>query len=518
MLFWIDGMKAGKIIGALLLALGLFSSCRREVRPVAEQEEPVLGLAIEFPGPASVRSEVGPLPASDRENALHSLLVWVFRSDDHTLVSEPLSLSGDDMPIGGGVRRYALPVTRSFVSEKPDVDVFVLANAASIGSSLSVNSDWNALHEAFFGDSNLSPYYGFGLNHPVSTVDPALGLPISGCGLDLPVTGEDHVLTVRTVQLSRAVSRLRFVFCKTPADTEGGQTPDEVAIERITLEGCMIPNKEYVFTTAASGVVIDPDLELLENYRPETFTLSGPSVIAENESPRDLVYANQDAVTYDALINDAVADGRLTDMGYFYFRESDRCLRGSIVYTINGGDPVSREFVMERAGDFARNHTWTVLAYFVSGRNLQLDLQVLPWDYNEFQVDFETSGLEIRDRLSVDVSTAEVVRSKNSQFDYDVRLLPNKAAVCRIQILSPAGGSLMIRPEGHASAFRLSTDRAEIHADVNNGYITFTVDRGDEDESTELKYITLSFFVETVDGRVINANSEAINDKYRFIL
>lgn len=509
-------MKAGKIIGVLLLALGLLS-CRREIHPQTESE-PVLGLAIEFPGPASVRSDVGPLPASDAENALHSLLVWVFRSDDHTLVSEPLSLSGEDMPIGGGVRRYALPVTRAFVAEKPDVDVFVLANAASIGSTLSVDSDWDALNEAFFGDSNLSPYYGFGLDHPVRTVDAALGLPISGCGKDLPVTGEDHILTVRTVQLTRAVSRLRFVFCKTPTEEEGGETPDEVAIQRITLESCLIPNKEYVFTTTASGVVIDPELELLENYRPETFTLPGPSSIAENESPRDLVYANQDAVTYDALINDAVADGRLTDMGYFYFRESDRCLRGSIVYTINGGDPISREFVMDRAGDFARNHTWTVLAYFVSGRNLQLDLQVLPWDYNDFQVDFETSGLEIRDKLSVDGSTAEVVPSKNSLFDYDVRLLPNKAAVCRIQILSPAGGSLMIRPEGHASAFKLSTDRAEIHADVNNGYITFTVGRGDEEESTDLRYISLSFFVETVDGRVISANSEAINDKYRFIL
>ena len=138
-------MKAGKIIGVLLLALGLLS-CRREIQPQTESE-PVLGLAIEFPGPASVRSDVGPLPASDAENALHSLLVWVFRSDDHTLVSEPLSLSGEDMPIGGGVRRYALPVTRAFVAEKPDVDVFVLANAASIGSTLSVDSDWDALND-----------------------------------------------------------------------------------------------------------------------------------------------------------------------------------------------------------------------------------------------------------------------------------------------------------------------------------------------------------------------------------
>ena len=509
-------MKAINLISALFLAAGLLSGCREPVSP--PEPEVFLGITVDFPGPTAVRSDVGPLPATDDENALHSLLVWVFRSDDHTLVSEPLSLTGEDMPVGGGVRRYALPVNRAFVSERPNVDIFVLANGESIGSTLSTDSDWQTLNDAFFGDSQTAPYYGFGLDHPVHAVSPTLGLPISGCGKDLPVEGEDPVFSVQTIQLSRAVSRIRFVFCKTPTDLEGGETADEVTIQNITLEGGLIPLKEYVFTASESGVVIDPELEMLENYRPERFVMDGPSTIAENESPRDLVYSHQDAVSYEALINDAVSDGKLTDLGYTYFRESDRSLRGYITYTINDGAPVTREFVMNRDGDFARNHTWTVYGYFVSGRSLQLDLQVLPWDYNTFQVDFETSGLSITEKLSVDVSTAEVVPSRNSQFDYDVRLLPNKAALCRLAVVSPVGGTLMIRPVGNASAFSLSKETAEIHADVNNGIITFTVDRGDESDPSQLQYISLSFYVETLDGRVIDANSEAINDKYRFIL
>ena len=296
-------MKKGILISALFLAAGLLSGCREESVTTPEVvPEHFLGIAIDFPAPVSVRSDAGLLPATDEENAVHDLLVWVFRSDTHALVSDPLHLTGDNLPVNGGVRRYALPVTREFVAAKPDVDVFVLANAGSIGSSLSAESDWDTLNDACFGDSETAPYYGFGLAHPVHGVDPLLGLPITGCGKDLPVEGEDPILTVPTVTLTRAVSRLRFVFCKTPTDQEGGQPEEEVSILNVSLEGCMIPFYEYVFTTSASGVVHHPDLELTENYLPERYVMEGPATIAENESPRDLVYANQDAVTYDGLM------------------------------------------------------------------------------------------------------------------------------------------------------------------------------------------------------------------------
>lgn len=515
------------LISVLLAAALLMSGCNREHIPseTGDEAEAVLGIAIDFPASSGTKADVGLLPASAEENAIHSLTVWVFRSDDHTLVSAPLSLNEadmpDDLPVNGGIRRYALPVSRAFATAKPDVDVFVLANAASIGSTLSAESGWDDLNEAFFGDSQVAPYYGFGLNHPVQAVDQTLGLPITGCGKNLRIEGEEPVLTVQTIKMSRAVSRVRFVFCKTPVDTEEGQTEDNVEIQSVTLESCMIPYYEYLFTTTASGVVYNPNLESpTENFHPERFVIDWPEnrPLAENESPRDLVYANQDAVTYERLINDAVEGGRLTDLGYYYFRESDQRLMGKVTYTVNGGEPISREFMMERAGDFARNHTWTVYGYFVSGRNLQLDLEVLPWDYNVFHVDFETSVLSIGVKLTVDPTSAEIVPSRNDLFDYDVRLLPNKAAVCRIQVLAPNGGSLMIRPVGNASAFRLNKTTAEIHPDLDNGFIYFTVDRSEDSDPNQFQYISLSFYVETTDGRVIDANTEAINDKYRFIL
>ena len=210
-------------------------------------------------------------------------------------------------------------------------------------------------------------------------VDPELGLPMSACGRNLPVEGEDPVLKVRTVRLTRAVSRLRFVFCRTRTE---GDEEETVAINRVILGGYQIPFKEYVFTTASSGVVKD-GADLADNYCGTSYILPGPAEIAENETPENLIYVNQDPVTYEKLIDDAVRENTLTDLGQTYFRESDRRLTGHIEYTVNGRERV-REFNMASAGDFARNHTWTVFGYFLSGRNLQLALNVLPWDYNAY--------------------------------------------------------------------------------------------------------------------------------------
>ena len=504
-------MKGKGIIAGWLLAAVLLAGCGGDRITLAPESEPSLGLTVEFPAPAGTRSDVGQLPASDLENALHSLTVWVFRSDDHSVVAAR-DIDESDFPVSGGVRRYSLPVTRSFVQEMPDVDVFVLANAGSIGAGLTVASDWDALNEAFFADSELAPYYRFGLASPVHSVDPDLGLPMSGCGKNLPVTGEDPILKVRTVRLCRAVSRLRFVFCKTLTE---GEEEEDVSIQRVILGGYQIPLKEYVFTTSASGVVQEA-AEWRDNYCGTSYIIPGPDTIAENETPENLIYVNQDPVTYERIIDDAVRENTLTDLGQTYFRESDRRLSGRIEYTVGGRERI-REFNMASPGDFARNHTWTVFGYFLSGRNLQLSLNVLPWDYNAYVVDFSEESVSITSKFTVDDTTVDLVQT--SKDHYDARLLPGVAAKCRIAVTTPVGGRLMIRPVGDAHAFQVVPDMAVIDPTVQSGRIDILVRRNpDVDEDLTGSYITLSFSVETSDGRVIDADSEAIDAVYRFVL
>jgi hypothetical protein len=507
-------MLAKKIISGWLLAGALLAGagCTRNLTEVpAAGETPTIGIAVEFPSMGEVRSDVGELPASDLENALHSLTVWVFRSDNHSLVASR-EIAPSDFPVSGGVRRYSLPVTRSFALEVPKVDVFVLANAASIGADLTENSDWETLNNAFFEDSSQAPYYGFGLSRPVKAVDPDLGLPMSACGKNLPVTGEDPILRVRTVRLRRAVSRLRFVFCKTRTE---GEDEEEVSIQRIILGGWQIPLKEYVFTTSTSGVVQD-DADWRNNYSDRSYIIPGPSSIAENETPENLIYVNQDPVTYERMIDDAVRENTLTDLGQTYFRESDRRLSGKIEYTVAGRERI-REFNMASPGDFARNHTWTVFGYFLSGRNLQLALNVLPWDYNAYVMDFSEESVIVTSKFVVDDGTVDLI--KTSKDHYDAHLLPGVAAKGRISVSTPVGGRLMIRPVGDAHAFQVIPDMAAIDPTVNSGRIDILIRRNPEvDEDMTGSYITLSFSVETSDGRIIDADSEAIDNVYRFVL
>lgn len=498
-------------IALILLTACLMTACSHSKweEGNGEYDGPTLGLAIEFPKTESSKSEVGELPAENLENALHSLSLWVFRSDDHSLITHRV-LTEDEFPAGGGMRRYSLPVSREFANQRPDVDVFVLANAESITSSLNDDSTWDDLNDAYFSDSSTSPYFGFGVAHPVHEVDDEIGLPMSVVGKNMPIFGEAPILRVETVRLQRAVSRMRYVFCKTSTvDSE-----EEVSIQRVILNGAQIPVKEYVFTSSKTGIVFDQE-EMEDNYVSNSYIVPGPSQLASNDSPESLIYINQDPVTYRRLLDEAVSAGRLTDLGYTYFRESDRRLVGRIEYTVDGKSRV-REFNMASSGDFARNHTWTLFGYFLSGRNLQLALSVLPWDYNRFIVDFSEESINVSSPFDVDATTVELIETSKDHFD--AHLLPGVAAKAHLYITTPVGGRLMIRPVGDARAFKVTPDIALIDPTTAAGRIDIEIRRNPEiDEDLTGSYITLSFSVETGE-RVIDANSEVVDEVYRFVI
>lgn len=503
-------MKKHVLSLCFLLLASLLWTCERTPLLEGVEEEPALGVTIEFPSSMDeTRSEVGELPGTAAENALHSVRLWVFRSDDHTLVTRR-TLTEDEFPVGGGIRRYSLPVSRDFANSAPDVDVFVLANAEAIGLTLDENATWDQLNNAFFTDTDTGPYYGFGVAHPVRAVDETQGLPMSVVGKNLPIMGEAPVLRVETVRLTRAVSRIRYVFCKTRTIGQG----DEVAIQRILLNGAQIPVKEYVFTTTSTGIVMD-QAEVEDNYVQASYILPGPSSLAENDTPENLIYINQDPLTYRRLLDEAVSSGHLTDLGYTYFRESDRRLVGRIDYTVNGTSR-TREFNMISPGDFARNHTWTLFGYFLGGRNLQLALSVLPWDYNHYLVDLSEEAVNVSSPFILDGTSVNLIQTSNDHFD--AHLLPGVAAKGHLYITTPVGGRLMIRPVGDASAFQVIPDMALIDPTTDSGRIDITIRRNpDIDEDLTGSYITLSFSVE-VGERVIDINSEAVDNVYRFIL
>lgn len=492
-------MKAFRFISLLLLLT--LVSCRREPLPVEAVpvvEMPQMGIYIAAPEAAQTRADVGEVPATEDESHLYDMKVWVFLSEGHEKIAY-LNLSGSQLPAAGRTRRYAVSVSRDFARTRPDVDVFVLANATSIGCSLSEESSWEEVNSAVFGGIR------FGIAEPVRVVDPLYGLPMTGVGRGLSVQGEEPVLKVETVTLVRAVSKVRYVFCR----MKDAEENDEISVDRITLNGGLIPVSEYLFTASLPYAIAPGGYEL------EPIPTEGPASLAQNETPEKLVYAGQDAVSYQKLLDNAIAEGVLTDAGTMYLRESDKMLTGYVNYTVNGVSHI-RNFSMAQPGDFARNHTWTLFGYFLSGRNLQLAINAQPWDYNTYQVDFSNQSVQAT-QFVVDDTTADV--SETSHDHFDVRLRTGLTAKGRLYITTPVSGKLMIHPVGDASSFIVNPDIADINPSLNAGRIDVEIRRNPAAEGDQSgKFITLSFTVEAGD-REIDANSEILNGKvYRFIL
>ena len=503
-------MRYGRIIGLLLLLAVLLPACRRQDPDPVAGQEPSLTIGIDFP--RTGQSKAGELQASNEENKINSLQLWVFRSSGHELVGY-LDIPAADVPAGGGVKWYTLQgegVTWEFVNAHPNVDIFVLANAASIGVQLDGNSGYNSVSSAAFGKDDTHDY--FGITSFVKEVG-SDGLPMSGKAVNRELYGSAPELKVDAVQICRAVSRLRMVFCKTK--TEGEQ--EDVRVTGITFYESMFPLKEYVFTTEKSAVVKDKT-PLADNYL-GAFTLQGPATLQEHEVPESLMYVNQTPEDYQALLNEAVEAGKLTNMGYYYLRESDQRIIGRIDYTV-GGKPRFREFAMSAAGDFARNHTWTLFAYFMSGRNIQLSLVVQPWDRSDYKVDFSDQAVNVTSKFVVDDNSAEVTPGSEYQ---EVKLIPGTPAKGHLYITTPVGGTLMIYPKGAASLFIVSPEQATIDPETHSGRIDIEIRNNpgidiDIDDLPESETsITLSFSVE-INGREINVDSEVIDNKYRFHL
>lgn len=485
----------------LLLMLPVLSGCRRESftpqAPVAV-ETSEMGIYVSAPGGEGSKADVGDVPSSEAEYTLHELMLWVFTSEGHEKVAT-LSLGEGKLPLVGQTRRYGVTVSREFARHRPDVDVFVVGNGTSIGCTLDENSTWNEVNDAVFSGTYFSVAY------PVRQITAHRGLPMTGVGRGLSVTGEEPALRVETVALKRAVSKIRYVFCRM-YDPDGN---DNVAINRIVLNGNLIPQSEYLFT-ASLPYAIGPG-----GYIIDQLVTEGPATLAQNEAPEKLAYAGQDAVSYQNLLDKAVADGVLTDAGVIYLRESDKMLTGFVEYTINGVTS-TKTFSMAAPGDFARNHSWTLYGYFIGGRNIQMAIFVQPWDYNTFSVDFSDQSVQAT-QFVVDDTTADVVETSHDHFD--VRLRAGTTCKGHFNITTPVSGKILIHPIGDASSFIVTPDIADINPENSAGRIDVDIRRNPMAEGNQTgKYITLGFTVEAGD-REIDADSEILNGKvYRFLL
>ena len=324
---------------------------------------------------AQTRADVGEVDPITNEGTIKSLQLWVYESETGNYVGY---FSTDDVTAlnNGQGTTYQIPVTDEFAASKPDVNVYVMANVTNANCGVGeLNKE--TTRAALLEGAKIAKEK-FGLEQNTRSV-PADGLPFAGKLTGQPVVGDAPTLrvgtlsSVSTVQLTRAVSKLRFVFAKTTGQPN-------VNITSIKMNAGMIPEVEYLFKTPTSMTYNTEAKELL---------LDNDIInndVAETADPTNYLYLGQEAQAYENLINEAAnkQEPEVTVVGPIYLRESDKQLAGTITYTIGGGDEQTVDFAMQQAGDFSRNHTWIVYAYYAGSGNLQVQsLYVKDWSRNE---------------------------------------------------------------------------------------------------------------------------------------
>lgn len=395
----------GQWLSALMMVL-LFTGCSKSSDSDSggggeEHKKPVLRIYVFPPDqPIVTRADNGNVNVStEAEKKINNLHVWVFEHNNGKQVGH-ISLNNVDFSDTQS-NQVLMELDDALVSriENPTediyVDVYVAANVTSTncGITLDASTTRAQLEEKIIDDD----HFGIKDGKYVNSV-PADGLPMSGVMKNKKITGASPVYQVSeeggglaNVRLVRAVSKIRFVFCKSTTN------PDIVTVNTITLgttEVKVLPKTEYLFLSDAYELSTQK-WKVGTEYEDATVVASNVdnSAIKQNDSPASYTYVEtMTGQQYETLIQSGVDEGKLSDFGTFYLRESDKALTGTINYSITHTDKdgatttttKNATYAMHAVGDFSRNHTWIVYAYFVSSGDIIVGMvEVKNWEMSE---------------------------------------------------------------------------------------------------------------------------------------
>lgn len=385
--------------------------------------------------PMLTRADVGTIASrTAKEHMVHTLQIWVFNHRDGSLVgyleAEPTFLNETD-----GQEMFQMKVKKEFADHPENVDVYVVANAFINFSNREKNYDLiyiddnnednNEVEELTLGENTertklekaMIGEGSFGVSPLVSSVLDE-GLPMSGVLKNQPIYGSYPTLRVgtqdamATLQLTRAVSKLRFVLCQ--KKEKDNAKKKLVSIDKIELNGSVIPTASYLMPVTKPSY--SSYVSTAINYG--SIEEENIGVIPSVKNPMVYAYETQSAQEYEDLINHA-ADGdesrkaeniawlngygarnnvpelkvenfteailqtnslswpQLMELGPTYFRESDKKLTGTITYTVQEREKNGEEwtdwktehktadFSMADPGDFLRNHSWIVYVFYM---------------------------------------------------------------------------------------------------------------------------------------------------------
>ncbi len=361
----------------MLLVIVLLTACSDHSGESSdENDDCFLNIYVYAPGhPMLTRADVGEIAHREiAESTVHTLQIWVFKHSNGDLVgylnATPSFLNETD-----GQELFRMKVEKEFADNPENVDVYVVANAESVELTFGENTERDDLDAAKIG----TDYFGTSTSTLVSSV-PSTGLPMSGVEKDQPIYGSFPALRIgsqekmTTVQLTRAVSKLRFVLCRIASEDD----KELVSIDGIQLDGGMIPTESYLMPGihTYSNYVGDPIVYV--NSENKLLKADIPTVV----DPMKYAYETQTAQDYEDMINGAIKgtykadenDKELMELGLTYLRESDKQLTGTIQYSVQQKGNTDETqvdhttFSIAAPGDFYRNRSWIIYVFYMDAK------------------------------------------------------------------------------------------------------------------------------------------------------
>lgn len=402
-----------KSLTYILIALLAFASCSHDAEDDAingTYGDDYVQLTLEIATGQTIHTRVleGNVAGTGNENKIYDIQVWAYNNEEGANAS-PIGYA-QMLNIGSGTGAETTSSSTNFndatvtmnlflpkdfmESASSKVDLYFIANYKSImeeePSPSLTRSQLEAL--SFGGD-----YFGIDATTrapKATTVEEGKGLPMSAIRKSLSlsemlqVNGPLHLRYNETVLLKRAVSRIAFFFSR-----QVGINPD-VTIKKIELDGNLIPANELVLPNQAdnnlpnlpSGVTYNTGICLLANTTNAANPILVKADIPETTNPELLRSdcetngnATMTAQEYVDFIEGKASQTtpEATKAGYYYLRETGKKITGKIYYTYDGTDKTTT-FTMYNNGDFARNHTWIVYAYFLK-EGLYVIPMIQPW-------------------------------------------------------------------------------------------------------------------------------------------
>lgn len=318
-----------------------------------------------------------------QENDIHNIKVWVFKSNTGDEAT-PISYKAETLSeVKNGNYTLSLRFLRKIGGQEvKNIDLYILANSESInmldqmkGKDLS-SVPRKDLKEVCF----TSP---FGINSDgnaeTKEVPAGKGLPISRAITKISV--DSHVADTEEgakakgirIPLVRAVSKLHFYFArKSGSDANTSQ----VKVTKIEVEGNTIPTASYVFPDEATynenGYNQNVTSQKYDNagtdYVSNALKLAGVENkdIKEVDNPESFIKkSNQSAQEY----LDAFKQAGIGSHNLCYLRETNKAIRGSIYYSLDGGKTEKHEtFNIPSEGNAIRNRELVVYGYFLNGQ------------------------------------------------------------------------------------------------------------------------------------------------------